>query len=132
VAEGRVESSLEAIDKLFMAGQSAFGVAAQLSWSLRRYGIAAQLVEQSERLGNKPSLPQALEGAGFRGFELGKAELRLRRIGRQRAKDILSWLVELELQLKGSHSNEDRARLALESFLLKLADLQPSAAGRTA
>lgn len=129
VAEGHVESALEAMDKLFMAGQSAFGVAAQLSWSIRRYGVAACLVEQMERMGFQPSLAQALERAGFRSFELSKAEQRLRRIGRHRAKELLSWLVELELQLKGSHGNEDRARLALELFLLQLADLRPATKG---
>jgi DNA polymerase-3 subunit delta len=76
-------------------------------------------------LGQRVVFSQILEKAGFRPYEVGKAEARLRRIGRSRAKELLSWLVELELQLKGSHSGEDRARLALEAFLLKLSDLSP-------
>ena len=128
VADGKIEEAMEAIDKLCMAGQSAFGIAAQISWSLRRYGFAAQQVEQTERLGQRVVFAQILEKAGFRPYEVGKAEARLRRIGRHRAKELLSWLVELELQLKGSHSGEDRARLALEAFLLKLSDLSSSVA----
>jgi DNA polymerase-3 subunit delta len=131
VADGKIEEAMEAIDKLFMAGQSAFGIAAQISWSLRRYGFAAQQVEQTERLGQRVVFSQILEKAGFRPFEVGKAEARLRRIGRSRAKELLSWLVELELQLKGSHSGEDRARLALEAFLLKLSDLSPGVANNS-
>ncbi len=132
VAEGKIEDALEAIHSLVLAGQSIIGIAAQLSWSLRRYGVAAHTVEQMERMGNaRPQLTQALERAGFRPFELGKAEKGLRRIGRVRAKEMLSWLLELDMQLKGSHSSEDRARMALESFLLRLADLR-SAAARSA
>jgi DNA polymerase III subunit delta len=130
VADGRIQLALEAIDKLFMAGQSAFGVAAQLSWSLRRFGVAAHQVEQMERLGQRPVLFQALERAGFKPFEIKKAEASLRRIGRPRAKELLSWLVQLELQLKGSHGSEDRARLALESFLFQFCDLSPATQGR--
>jgi DNA polymerase-3 subunit delta len=126
VAEAKIDQALEAIDKLVMAGQSAFGIAAQLSWSLRRYGTAAHLIEQMERMGQRPNLQQALERAGFRPFDIAKAEIRLRTIGRGRAKELLSWLVELEMQLKGSHSNEDRARQALESFLLRLCNFKPT------
>jgi DNA polymerase-3 subunit delta len=129
IAEGKIEEALRNIDKLIMAGQSIFGIAAQLSWSMRRYGTAARIVEQMERAGQRPVLQQALERAGFRPYELAKAEHRLRRIGRARARELLSWLLELELQLKGSHSQEDRGRLALETFLFRLADLgTPSAA----
>lgn len=122
LAEGKIQLALQQIDKLIMAGQSVIGIAAQLSWSLRRYGTAARIIEQTERKGEKPVLQQALERAGFRTYELAKAEERLRRIGRARARKLLPWLLDLELQLKGSHSQEDRARLALESFLLRLAD----------
>jgi DNA polymerase-3 subunit delta len=122
IADGKINIALRQIDKLIMAGQSVFGIAAQLSWSLRRYGIATRYIEQLERIGQKTSLQNALATAGFRGHELGKAESHIRRIGRPRARELLSWLLELELQLKGSHSNEERGRLALETFLLKLAD----------
>lgn len=125
IADGKIHSALQEIDKLVMAGQTMFGILAQLSWSLRRFGLAARIIEQMERTGQRPSLPKALEQAGFRTYELGKAEGRLRRIGRNRARELVSWLLELELQLKGSHSHEERGRLAIETFLLKLADHAP-------
>ena len=120
IADGQVAGALLQLDKLLTAGQNAVGLVAQLSWSLRRFGLAAQLVEQSERVGNKIPLKTALERAGFNRFDIAKSETRLKRIGRVRAKEMLSWLVELELKLKGSHSNDSRARLALEALIMKL------------
>lgn len=121
IAEGRIGESLTQIDQLLIAGQAPIGLLAQLSWSLRRFSIAAHLVEQGERSQKRISLSQALESAGFRGFELKNAETRLRRIGRDRAKQTLHWLVELESQLKGSHSQDRASRLALETFVMKFA-----------
>jgi DNA polymerase-3 subunit delta len=120
IADGQVAMAIAQLDKLLTAGQNAVGLLAQLSWSLRRFGLAAKLVEQSERVDTRISLPVALERAGFNRFDLAKAETRLKRIGRPRAKELLAGLVDLELKLKGSHSNEHRARLALESLIMKL------------
>jgi DNA polymerase III subunit delta len=85
IADGKVALAIEQLDKLLNAGQNAVGLLAQLSWSLRRYGLAAQIVEQSERVGGKITLPAALERAGFNRFDGAKAEARLKRIGRARA-----------------------------------------------
>jgi DNA polymerase III subunit delta len=121
IAEGKISIALEQIEKLTHAGQTAVGLTAQVGWSLRRYGVAAQIVEQSERAGEKVSLGTALERAGFNRFDLPKAESRLKRIGRERAKRLINDLVQLEMQMKGSHSNEHRARFALESLVFSLA-----------
>ncbi len=121
IAEGRTAQAIEQLDKLVNAGQTIVGLAAQLSWSLRRYGLAAQLIEQSERMGARLPIQTAVERAGFNRFELAKAEQRLRRIGRVRARRMLHDFVALELSLKGSHSHEHRARAALESLILSLA-----------
>jgi len=120
IADGQVAVALLQLDKLLTSGQNAVGLMAQLSWSLRRFGLAAQLVEQSERVDSRIPLATALERAGFNRFDIAKSEVRLKRIGRFRAKEMLTWLVELELKLKGSHSNDSRARLALESLIMKL------------
>ena len=120
VAEGRIAEAIEGIDKLIMSGQTAVGIAAQMSWSLRRYGLAAAWSEQQKRFGaQSPMLAEALSRDGFRPYDLGKEENRLKKMGWNRAKDILTWLVELEKELKGSHSQEDRARMALESFIFR-------------
>ncbi len=120
IADGRVALAIEQLDKLLMAGQNAIGLMAQLSWSLRRFGLAAQLVEQSERVDSRIPLSAALERAGFKPYEVAKAESRLKRIGRPRAKAMLAGLVDLDLKLKGSHSSDPRARLALEALIMKL------------
>jgi DNA polymerase III subunit delta len=121
IADGKVAVALEQLEKLSHAGQNSIGLAAQVGWSLRRFGVAARIVEIAEKSGTKIPLGTALEKAGFNRFDLAKAEARLRRIGRVRAKELLNDLVRLELQLKGSHSNEHRARFALESLIVSLA-----------
>lgn len=119
VAEGKIAEAIDGIDKLIMAGQTTIGIAAQMSWSLRRYGIAAAWLDQQKRTGGQSaSLQDALSKAGFR-YDLYKEEVRLKRIGWNRAKELLTWLVELEKELKGTHSQEDRARIALESFIFR-------------
>ena len=120
ISDGQIAAAMGQLDKLITAGQNSVGLLAQLSWSLRRYGLAAQLIEQSERVDARIPLATALERSGFNRFDLAKSEVRLKRIGRPRAKEMLAWLVDLELKLKGSHSNENRARLALESLIMKM------------
>lgn len=121
VADGKIAMALEQLDRLLVSGQTPLGFFSPLAWSLRRYGVAAQLVEQQERCGDRPNLAACLEQAGFRKFDLKKAEGQLRRIGRPRTKQLLNWIVEMELKLKGSHSNDRAAKLAIEEFLIRLA-----------
>ncbi len=120
IADGRIHHAREQIDRLMISGQNAIGLSAQLSWSFRRFGLAAHVVEQQERYGGKVALNRALEQAGFRVYEVDDAERRLRRIGRARAKLILPWLKDLDMKLKGSHSVEDRSRFALEEFVMRM------------
>ena len=82
-------------------------------------------------------LREALTQAGFRDWPIGSlaaAEKRLLQLGRQRAGQLYRRLLELDLALKGSHSQDDRARWALEQFILRMAKGQPAqataAAGR--
>lgn len=119
--EGRSAYALEQLHKLIQAGESPMAVVPQMSWSLRRFGVATQLIAQAERLRRKLSLRDALARAGFRPFELGSAENQLRRLGRMRGLSMLDWLLELDLKLKLSHSKEDRAVFAVEEFIVKLA-----------
>ena len=51
---------------------------------------------------------------------LEAAEGRLKRIGRERAVRIVAWLNDLDLALKGTHSEASRARFALEELFLRL------------
>lgn len=117
---GRTAEALEELDKLLLAGQAAVGLLAQLSWYWRRFGVAAELIEQSERLGRSVTLGQALLKAGFRPYDVESATRQLRRIGRRRAIQLLGRLLEADQQLKGSHSQEARGRSVLEQLIVWL------------
>jgi DNA polymerase III subunit delta len=121
IADGKIAIAMEQLDRLFASGQNAIGIFAQLSWYFRRYGMAAHCIEQAERIGKKPVIGEALEQAGFYRYVIGDAEQKLRRIGRVRAKQLLPWLRQMDLELKGSHSQENRARMAVEAFVLRFA-----------
>ena len=110
---------MDQLQHLFASGEAPQAVIPQISWSLRRYGVAAQLVQQSRRLGRPQSADQVVSKAGFWGGDLRLAPQRLRRIGLQRATCILDWLLELDLKLKGSHSSDQRAVFALEELCLR-------------
>jgi hypothetical protein len=69
-------------------------------------------------------LREALSQAGVRDWPLGTlaaAEKRLMQLTRKRAAQFYRWLLELDLSLKGSHSQDDRARWALEQLVLRMA-----------
>ncbi len=121
IADGKIAVALDQLDRLLASGQNAIGLSAQLSWYFRRFGVAAHLIEQSERMGRKPVIATALEQAGFYRYTIQEAERHLRRIGRDRSRQMLAWLRDLDIRLKGSHSQEHRARFALEEFVLRLA-----------
>ena len=81
------------------------------------------------------ALREALTSAGFRDWPIGSvaaAENRLKQLGRQRGGQLYRWLLELDLALKGSHSQDDRARWALEQLLLRMAKQPARSAAVTA
>jgi DNA polymerase-3 subunit delta len=45
----------------------------------------------------------------------------MRQLGRDRARQLLTWLLEADLKLKGSHSAAPRDRWVLEELVCKLA-----------
>lgn len=131
VSEGRIDEALVHVDRLLATGEAIQALLPQLSWGLRRFGVAVQLIEQAERLSKTLKIPEALLLAGFRKNELGAAERQLRRIGRARATQILAWLLEADRQLKGAHSQEDRARFMLEELLMRFSDQSGKSLART-
>ena len=122
MAEGRVAEALAHVDRLLATGESINALLPQLSWGLRRFGVAVQLIEQAERVSKTLKIPEALALAGFRKNDLGNAERQLRRIGRARASKILLWLLEADRKLKGSHSQDERTRFMLEELLMRFSD----------
>ena len=131
VSEGRIAEALVHVDRLLVTGESINALLPQLSWGLRRFGVAVQLIEQAERVSKTLRIPEALVLAGFRKNDLVAAERQLRRIGRARASKILDWLLEADRQLKGSHSGEDRARFMLEELLMRFSDQSGKELSRT-
>jgi DNA polymerase-3 subunit delta len=123
-AAGETAEALTQLDRLLHAGEHPLALVGSLSWSLRRYAAATRIFQQAERTGRKIALREALSQAGFRDWPIGTlaaAEKRLMQLGRQRAGQLYRWLLELDLSLKGTHSQEDRARWALEQLVLRMA-----------
>lgn len=122
-AGGDAADALAQLDKLLQAGEHPLALVGSLGWSLRRYAAATRIFQQSERAGRKMPIREALTQAGFRDWPIGSvaaAEKRLLQLGRQRGGKLYQWLIELDLALKGSHSQDDRARWALEQLVLRM------------
>ncbi len=123
-ADGDAAEALRQLDHLLQSGEHPVALLGQFAWSLRRYAAATRIYEHAEREGRRIPLAEALLEAGFRKWPkeaLERAEKQLRQLGRQRALGLYEWLLETDLALKGSHSQEDRARLALEKLFVRLA-----------
>ena len=123
-ADGKVAAALTELDHLLKSGSEPQAIFGQISWSLRRYAAATRIVQASVRAKRGADLQAAAKEAGFRAFgdELKKAERHLRQLTSARAGKLLTWLLETDLALKGSHSQKDRARFAIELLFLKLAE----------
>ncbi|MCR9291267.1 MAG: DNA polymerase III subunit delta [bacterium] len=121
IVDGRVAEALAQVDKVFAAGEHAAAVVPQISWSLRRYGRAAHLLLQAKRTHSPLTTQAAISQAGFWGADAKLAEQRLRRLGLKRGCQILDWLLELDLKIKGSHSQPSRAIFAIEQLCLRFA-----------
>ncbi|MEX0678300.1 MAG: DNA polymerase III subunit delta [Pirellulales bacterium] len=124
--EGDSHQALVQLDRLLLAGEAPIALLAQISASLRRLAAAARIVAQAEAAHRPVSLRQALQQAGVKPFLLGKIEPELRRLGRARATQLLRWLVEADLALKGSSSSPARSRLVLEQLIVRLSAPQPA------
>lgn len=122
-ASGNTAEALQHVDRLLTSGQRPIALLPQLAWSLRRLGMATAAVDAAEQQGRKISLTEAFKTSGFRGSpqDMQQAERQLKQIGRHRGRQILPWLLEADLRLKGSHSVEGRDRWVLEELFLKFA-----------
>ena len=117
--DGRVPEAMRQLDLLLGAGEQPIGVLGQISYSLRQLAAATRLIIQAEASGRRVSVVEALERAGVRSFVLRKTEPRLRRLGRQRGRQLYRWLLQADLDLKGASSAP--ARLILERLIVRLA-----------
>lgn len=122
--DGNAAEALMQLDHLLQSGDHPLALFGSISWSLRRYAAATRAYQKHERRGAKVPLSQALVEAGLKDWPPGtlkKAETRLIQLGRLRAGSIYRWLLEADLAMKGTHSQEHRSRFVLEQLFLRLA-----------
>ena len=123
-ADGNAAEALKQLDQLLLSGEAPIALFGQIAWSLRRFAAATRIYEQSEHGRRRIGLGDALVQAGVAHWNraaLERAESQLKQLGRHRAGQLYGWLLELDLALKGTHSTPDRARLALEQLLARMA-----------
>ncbi|HEX3659466.1 MAG TPA: DNA polymerase III subunit delta [Pirellulales bacterium] len=119
-ASGDARTALAQLDQLLRAGENPIGLLAQMGSSLRRFAAATRAIEAAEQAGRRMNVRSALESAGFKPFLLGKAEGQLKKLGRQRGGQLLRWLLEADLGLKGASSAS--GRVVLEQLVVRLSD----------
>jgi len=129
MAAGEAAEALALLGQLLQSGEHPLAVFGPLSWSLRRYGRALEIVDRSTRQGARPNWRRSLKQAGFNDWagEIENAIAHLKQLGRQRTEKIYQLLAEADLACKDSHSHEERGRLVLErlavGFSKQLANL---------
>ena len=99
--DGDMPGALIQLDRLLLSGENPVALLGQISYSLRQFAAATQLVVQAEAAGRRISPREALVQAGTKAFVLNRAEPQLRRLGRQRGDQLYRWLLETDLALKG-------------------------------
>ena len=128
MVEGRAAEAMRQLDRLLAAGEHPIAVMGQVSYTLRNFAKAAQLVEQTEAEGRRVSLPHILSQCGFWQSKVDAAVTQLRKISRDRARQLSTWLVDVDLAMKGHNSADARARLEIERLIARLSQAASSAA----
>ncbi len=120
MVEGRAADALKQLGRLLDAGEQPIAVMAQVAYTLRKFATASRLVEQAEAAGRRVVLPQIVTEAGFWKNQTENAVRQLKTIGRGRAEQLGTWLLEADLAMKGHNSGADAARLELERLIARL------------
>jgi DNA polymerase-3 subunit delta len=117
--EGKAAEALRQIDRLLAGGEAPVGLLAQISASLRRLATATRLILQAEAAGRRLDVDSALDQARVNKFFVKKVAGQLRRLTRQRGRQLYRWLLEADLDLKGE--SQMPPRLILERLIVRLA-----------
>lgn len=120
ISSGNAAEAIRQLDKLMAGGQPPIALLPQIAWSLRRLGLATAIYQHGEQMGQRGKLEDALAQAGMRPYEIPKGVQELKRMGRGRASQLLAWLLDGDLRLKGTHSADGRDRFWLEQFVMRL------------
>lgn len=122
ISSGNAAEALKQLDKLISGGQPAIALLPQIAWSLRRLGLAASAHIAAERAGRVQSLNDSITKAGInRASDVTRAIADMKRMKRDKAGQLLEWLLDADLRLKGTHSADGRDRFLLEQFVMRLA-----------
>lgn len=118
--EGRAPEALAQLDRLISGGAAAQELLPQMSYSLRQFAAAVEVIEAAEADRRRVPLRAALSQAGVPPFKIAAAEKQLRQIGRHRARHLTEWLLAIDLAIKGHNSSPPRARIELERLIVRL------------
>lgn len=113
VRDGQLGSGLELLEKLLISGEHPLKLLGGINFVFRPLARATELARQGL------PLAEALAQAGVKSFTIAPVQSYLRRIGRPRAEQIGRWLLQADLDLKGSSRLPDRA--IIERLLVQLA-----------
>jgi DNA polymerase-3 subunit delta len=111
VRDGRLPDALEALGQLLEAGEAGPKLLGGINFVFRKLAYATELARRG-------SLDAALKDAAVFPRDIGPAAAYLRRIGREKAEQILTALVTADAGLKGMSRLPER--LQMELLLLRL------------
>jgi DNA polymerase-3 subunit delta len=115
IGRGQPAEALAILHQLVEQGVEPLQILGAFSWQLRRLALIGRLVL------NGQSLAEAMDAAGVPPFPAARrsTEQLLRHLGTRRLTQVLDWLVEVDLGLKGS--SELPPTTQLERLLVRLA-----------
>ncbi|MDO4585358.1 MAG: DNA polymerase III subunit delta [Planctomycetia bacterium] len=122
ILSGQTQQAMEYLEQLLEAGEEPIVLLAAMSKKLRQMAVATRYILSWSQAGKRITsweMDDALQKAGIDSRFVKIARNQLIHLGRQRGQQLLSWLVELDFDLKGDSSLP--ARLLLERFILRLA-----------
>lgn len=124
-AAGKAGEALKQLDRLLSGGETAVGLLAQMSWSLRKFAAVSRMLREAEAEGRSlPPLRTVLTAVGIKPFVLDKADAQFRQLGRTRASKLYRWLLETDMDLKGD--SQLPPRVILERLIVRMAQLPAS------
>ncbi len=119
---GDTARALEQLGRLIESGEEPIALLAQVSSSLRKYAAATRGADLATLENRRIDLKSLLTEAGMKVWPaaLQSAEVHLKQLTRPRGRQLLPWLLEADLALKGQSSSGHRARFVIEQLIVRL------------
>jgi DNA polymerase III subunit delta len=119
---GNAAAALLQLQRLYDSGEDPIPLLAMISSSLRKYAAATRLADLAQAENRRADLKSLLTEVGIKTWPaaMQAAESHIKQIARPRGRKILSWLLDIDLALKGRNSSGHKARLMLEELVVKL------------